>query len=343
MLTAILHELELQKNYLGGAVLDSIYFGGGTPSLLKMNELEQIFEKIYALHKISADAEITLEANPDDLTPDKIFELKNHSPVNRLSIGVQSFFDEDLVWMNRAHRAEHSRFCLEDALAAGFENLTVDLIYGSPTTSDEHWQKNLESVFALKIPHFSAYCLTVEKGTALGDFVKKGKQPPVDEEKAARQFEFLMAEAEKAGFEHYEISNFARPGHRAQHNSNYWLGENYLGIGPSAHSFNQVSRQWNIANNALYIKSLEAATVPFELEILTPENRFNEYVMTSLRTAWGTDFKKIEAMGERFAVHFQNKIGAEILAGRVLKNDNSFVLSKSGKLMADGIAAEIFL
>lgn len=342
MLEAILRELDLQKNYLDGAVLGSIYFGGGTPSILTIKELAQIFEKINSLHNIAADAEITLEANPDDLTRDKIFDLKNHTPVNRLSIGIQSFFEEDLQWMNRAHSAAESKICLENSLAAGFQNLTVDLIYGSPTTPDSNWLSNLRTVFDFKIPHFSAYCLTVEEGTALGNFVKKGKRPAVDEEQSLRQFEMLVDESERAGFEQYEISNFAQAGRRARHNSNYWLGEKYLGIGPSAHSFDLISRQWNLANNALYIKSLEAGVVPFEREILTPENRFNEYLMTSLRTSWGCDLSKIEAMDERFVQHFLAKIEPEILEGRVLRRGDNFTISRGAKFLSDRIASDLF-
>lgn len=342
MLKAILRELDLQRDYLGGAVLSSIYFGGGTPSILTIKELAQIFEKINSLHSIADDAEITLEANPDDLTRNKIFDLKNHTPVNRLSIGIQSFFEEDLQWMNRAHSAAESKICIENSLAAGFENLTVDLIYGSPTTPDDRWLVNLQTVFGFHIPHFSAYCLTVEEGTALGNFVKKGKQPPVDEEQSLRQFEMLVGESERAGFEQYEISNFAQAGRRARHNSNYWLGEKYLGIGPSAHSFDGASRQWNLANNALYIKSLEAGVVPFEREVLTAENRFNEYLMTSLRTSWGCDLSKIEVMGEPFVQHFLSKIESEILAGRVLRRGDNFVISQSGKFLSDRIASDLF-
>lgn len=342
MLAAILRELDLQKNYLGGAELTSVYFGGGTPSILTIKELEKIFQKIQDLHLLTADAEITLEANPDDLTREHIFDLRNATPINRLSIGIQSFFDEDLQWMNRAHSAAESRICLENALAAGFDNLTIDLIYGSPTTPDSRWLANLQTAFSVGVPHFSAYCLTVEEGTALGNFVKRGKQPPMDEEQAARQFEVLVERAEAAGFEHYEISNFARPGRRARHNSNYWLGENYLGIGPSAHSFDQVSRQWNISNNSLYIKSLEAGAVPFEQEILTPANRFNEFVMTSLRTSWGCDLAKIEAMGGEFATHFLKKIQPAMAARQVVRRGDNFVIARSGKFFADRIAADLF-
>lgn len=342
MVAAILRELEIRSDYLGGAELRSVYFGGGTPSLLEMKELEQIFEKINDLHQVVPGAEITLEANPDDLTKEKLRDLKNHTPVNRLSIGIQSFSDEDLRWMNRAHSAAHAFSCLDDALAAGFDNLTIDLIYGAPTTSDAQWAENLHIAFDYGIPHLSCYCLTVEEGTALGTFVRRGQQPPMDEERAARQFEYLMQTAAGRGYEHYEISNFALPGRYARHNSSYWSGEPYLGIGPSAHSFDGMSRQWNIANNALYIKALSEDKIPFERENLTPPQLYNEYVMTSLRTMWGTDLQKIRSLNEAFAGHFLQAAQPFLENGTIEKTDEKYRLTKVGKLLADGIASELF-
>lgn len=343
MVSAILAELDLQRDYLEGAELGSVYFGGGTPSLLEISELEQIFEKIHALHRVAADAEITLEANPDDLSREKSAALRAHTPVNRLSIGIQSFGDEDLRWMNRAHTAQHARDCLDGAMAAGFSDLSIDLIYGSPTTSDIQWAENLNIAFDYGIPHLSCYCLTVEEGTALGVFVRRGKQPPVDEEKAARQLEYLMASAEQRGYEHYEISSFALPGRHARHNSSYWLGEKYLGIGPSAHSFDGRSRQWNISNNALYIKSIEKGELPFEREILSPAQRYNEYVMTSLRTVWGADLNKIRALGGAFAAHFLKTVGVFLKNRMVEQRGETYRLTRAGKLLADGIASELFV
>jgi oxygen-independent coproporphyrinogen-3 oxidase len=342
MVAALLKELELQRDYLGGAELSSVYFGGGTPSLLEAKELEQIFEKINTLHPLAPNAEITLEANPDDLTADKLSALRQHTPVNRLSIGIQSFDDEDLRWMNRAHSATHAFACLDDALAAGFDDLTIDLIYGSPTTSDAQWVENLRLAFGYGIPHLSCYCLTVEEGTALGAFVRKGQQPPVDEEKAARQFEFLMKTAAERGYEHYEISNFSLPNRYARHNSSYWRSEPYLGVGPSAHSFDGQSRQWNVANNALYIRALAENQIPFEKEILTPAQRYNEYVMTSLRTMWGADLEKIRAMGEAFAVRFEQSAQPFLKNGKMECEGGIFRLTRAGKFLADGIAAELF-
>lgn len=345
MTAAILQELEQQKDYLGGAELSSIYFGGGTPSLLSERELEQIFSKIYQLHKVQSDAEITLEANPDDLHLDKLKSLHN-SPVNRLSIGIQSFAEVDLRFMNRAHNAREAIGCIENALAQGFSNLTLDLIYGSPTTSHQQWAKNLETIFQYPVPHLSAYCLTVEPKTALDHFVKQGKAAPVDEEHANAQFLYLMEAALNQGYEHYEISNFAKAGHYARHNSSYWLGESYLGIGPSAHSFNGSSRQWNVANNAQYLKILNGPSLAklegtrlFEREILSPATRYNEYVMTGLRTIWGCDLQKIEP---GFRAFFLENIQHFVKKGQVLVQEQNYRLSIEGKFIADHIASELF-
>ncbi|MCB9316280.1 MAG: radical SAM family heme chaperone HemW [Lewinellaceae bacterium] len=343
MVQAILRELELQRDYLGGATLKSIYFGGGTPSLLDLAELEQIFEKIYALHPVAGDAEITLEANPDDLTLEKLRSLRNHTPVNRLSIGIQSFHDVDLQWMNRAHTAEHARACLRDAAATGFQDLTIDLIYGAPSTSDVHWAENVQIALDAGIPHLSCYCLTVEEGTALAHFVRQGRSEPVDEAKAVRQFEYLQDAAAARGYEHYEISNFALPGRYARHNSAYWRGAKYLGVGPSAHSFDGLSRQWNVANNARYLKSLEAGLLPFERELLTPAQRYNEYVMTSLRTVWGCAESQIETFGEPYARYFREEIRQFMQNGTVEQGeDAAYRLTRSGKVLADQIASALF-
>ncbi|MEO0008576.1 MAG: hypothetical protein RJA20_2772 [Bacteroidota bacterium] len=343
MVACILTELELQRDFLRGAPLTSIYLGGGTPSLLDIAELGQIFDRISGLHGLAAGAEITLEANPDDLTPEKLRQLRDYTPVNRLSIGVQSFSDTDLQWMNRAHSAIHARACLEDALKTGFSDLSIDLIYGAPPTSDDQWADNLRTAFDYGIPHLSCYCLTVEEGTALHHFVGKGRQPPVDEEKAARQFEYLQGETERTGYEHYEISNFALPGRHARHNSSYWLGEPYLGIGPSAHSFDGKNRQWNIANNAVYIHSLKNLIIPFELELLSPAQRYNEYIMTSMRTKWGTDKRKIDAEYSQFVTFFQRGIQPYLESGHIESKEGIYRLSRMGKLLADKIASDLFV
>ncbi|MCB9282892.1 MAG: radical SAM family heme chaperone HemW [Lewinellaceae bacterium] len=342
LVQALLREMELQRDYLGGATLNTIYFGGGTPSLLSGDELQMIFDQIYRLFPVVAEPEITFEANPDDLTQEKV-DILQKSPVNRLSIGIQSFSEEDLRFMNRAHSAEEATTCLKRARDAGFENITIDLIYGSPTTSDAQWTNNLDLFFGFDLPHLSPYCLTVESKTALDHFVKKGKVPPVDEEKASRQFEYLMDAMAARGYEHYEISNFAKPGRHSKHNSSYWLGEPYLGIGPAAHSFNGDTRQWNIANNARYLQTLSEGRLAFELETLTPANRFNEYVMTSLRTQWGCNLAHIQSLPEDFSNHFLASIQRFVAEGQVVRQGDVFTLSRQGKLVADHIAAECFV
>lgn len=343
MVEAIIKELERQQHYLQGSAISSVYFGGGTPSLLDLPELDRIFEQIHRYYQVLPGAEITLEANPDDLTVEKLRDLKNYTPVNRLSIGIQSFADVDLLWMNRAHTSRHARACLEDALHAGFDDLTIDLIYGAPPTTNEQWAENLRIAVEYEIPHLSCYCLTVEDGTALGTFVKKGQQPPVDEQKAALQFEHLLDVTEQAGYEQYEISNFARNGRYARHNSSYWSGDHYLGVGPSAHSFNGISRQWNVANNALYIKGLENGELPFELETLTLAQRFNEYVMTSMRTMWGADENKLSAWPATFVQQFNTSIAPYLEAGHVVYNGGFYQITRQGKLLADRIASDLFV
>lgn len=343
MLAAIQQELAMQRHYLQGASLASIYLGGGTPSLLSTAELVQLFETIQALYPVLPDAEITLEANPDDLSREKLSDLRAYTPVNRLSIGIQSFNDADLQWMHRAHNAQHAHDCLRYAAALGFEDLTIDLIYGSPTTSDAQWAENLRLMLDYHIPHLSCYCLTVEEGTALHHFVKKGKSLPVDEDKAIRQFEYLMEVSEKNGYDHYEISNFAKPGHYARHNSNYWRGVPYLGIGPSAHAFDGLHRQWNIANNTKYIQAIQNGIVPFERETLTPAQRYNEYIMTALRTIWGVEPEKIKQIGQPFFDRFFADIQSYQNNGMVEVHQGAFRLTKAGKLLADRIAMELFL
>jgi oxygen-independent coproporphyrinogen-3 oxidase len=342
MIAAILKEIDLQKDYLGGEKIETIYFGGGTPSLLSKEDLDLIFDKIYSTHSVSGMPEITLEANPDDLTLDKLKELKETS-INRLSIGIQSFSEEDLKFMNRAHNAMEAENCLKFAQDLGFENLTIDLIYGSPTTSDIQWSKNLETVFQYQIPHISCYCLTVEPTTALAHFVKVGKAKPVDENQAARQFEMLIQSMSLNEYEHYEISNFAKKGWYSKHNSSYWKGAKYLGLGPSAHSFDGSSRQWNVANNAHYIKALNNKVLNFEKEIISPETRYNEYVMTSLRTSWGCDSKELLKIGEKYERFFLKNVSQYIETKLVEEKGNQvYILTKKGKLLADNIAMELF-
>jgi oxygen-independent coproporphyrinogen III oxidase len=343
MLNAISKELILQKNYLKGADIETIYLGGGTPSVLTVNELDILFKTINQNFNLKENLEITLEANPDDLNSDYLSDLKKHTPVNRLSIGIQSFSEDDLLWMNRAHNAIEARACIEYAQDAGFDNMTIDLIYGSPTTSDEQWYKNLKIAFDYDIPHLSCYALTVEEGTALDNHIKKGKSKKVDEDKAANHFEVLMSEMKRYGYEHYEISNFAQPDQFARHNSNYWLGVPYLGIGPSAHSFDGKNRQWNVANNAQYLKSLDAEKVPFTLEELTQTQRYNEYVLTTLRTKWGCDPSVIGAkFGKDYLKYFNKKVLQFVQNETVTTDGKKYVLSNQGRLLADRITMELF-
>lgn len=340
MINAMLNELEIRKDYLADETVETIYFGGGTPSLLNQNDLDLFFEKLVSTFSISEFPEITLEANPDDLISEKIIVLKK-SPINRLSIGVQSFFDEDLIFMNRAHNSSEAESCIKNAQDAGFNNLTIDLIYGSPTTPDINWKKNIDKSIKLNIPHLSCYCLTVEPKTALDHFIKKGTAKPIDEEQAERQFNYLINKLNNEKYEHYEISNFAKKDFYSQHNTSYWKDKKYLGIGPSAHSFDGISRQWNIANNAKYMQSLKENKLNFEKEILTTEQQYNEYILTSLRTMWGINLNKIIKMNQEN--HLLKNIEKYIQQELIIKNNDHFILSKKGKFLADGIAADLFL
>lgn len=343
MVEALCKEVELRKAYLPSADIQTIYYGGGTPSLLNDKELELIFNTIQKHFSIGDDVEITLEANPDDLSAARL-QMLSHSPVNRLSIGVQSFFEEDLQFMNRAHNALEATRCIQLAQEVGFEQLSIDLIYGAPTTTNERWAANVKKLIDWQIPHLSCYCLTVEPGTALDHFVKKGKAAPVNEEKAALQFNYLMDTLHQAGYEHYEISNFAKPNKYARHNTNYWRGIPYLGIGPSAHSFDGPSRQWNIANNAQYLKAIDKGQPFFEREILSFADQYNEYIMTALRTQWGVDILKIEReWGAEISRNFKNGIEPVINRGEAVHQENYYVLTPQGRLLADGIAGSLFV
>ncbi|SFN71663.1 oxygen-independent coproporphyrinogen-3 oxidase [Chitinophaga sp. YR627] len=338
----LVREIDLQRNYLSGAPVSSIYFGGGTPSLLSQADIQLLLGKLRDTFPVNPDAEITLEANPDDLSPEKLDTLRA-AGINRLSIGIQSFHEPDLRWMNRAHDSQQALQCIINAKAAGFNNLTIDLIYGGPTLTDEGWAANVQQAIDLGVQHLSCYALTVEPGTALDQFIRKKKVAAVDTDKAARHFEQLMQWTAQAGYEHYEISNFALPGWHSRHNSSYWQGQPYLGLGPSAHSFNGHSRQWNIANNALYIKSLEQEKVPFELEELTPVMMLNEYIMTTLRTSQGCI---LPVVAERFGTDKRDTLlqlsRTFIDKGWMVLRNDTLVLTPEGRLFADGIAADLF-
>jgi oxygen-independent coproporphyrinogen III oxidase len=343
MLQALSQEIDLRKNYLAGETIETIYFGGGTPSLLSADELQILIGAITDLYEVSPTAEITLEANPDDLNPQKVREFRQ-TLINRFSIGIQSFFEEDLKWMNRAHTAREAQSSIKRVQDAGFENITADLIYGFPLLSTPKWEHNIQQLIELQIPHISSYAMTVEPATALSSFIKKGEQKPMDEGQSTSQFLFLMDQLIGVGFEHYEISNFAKPGLYSKHNSNYWEGVPYLGIGPSAHSFNGESRQWNISNNSKYIEQIGLKKIPAEIEVLSTENRINEYIMTSLRTSKGMSLQKIT---ERFGSDYSNEVrdGLEPFADKnwINLNDQIVTLTSDGKLFADHIASELFI
>ncbi len=342
LLLAMLAEFNNRAYELPQQPLETIYFGGGTPSLLTGEELNAFFSAVEKKFEVLSDAEITLEANPDDLTEAYLRDLKT-TRVNRLSIGIQSFREEDLKQMNRAHTATQAREAVRRAQAHGFKNITVDLIYGIPDLSDADWEKNLHEVFELNVQHLSAYCLTVEPRTPLAHFVKTGKAKPVDEEQASRQFQLLCQHAATHGFEQYEISNFATTGFLARHNSSYWKSKPYLGIGPSAHSFDGNVRRWNVSNNAVYTRALEQGEVYFESEELTLTERYNEYVMTRLRTKWGCDLNEIEQVfGNAYREHILREAATYISEKAMVQDNDVLVLSASGKLMADKIASDLF-
>lgn len=323
-------------------VIDTLYFGGGTPSILNIEDLENIFIALRNRFVFAADMEITLEANPDDITDEKLAMWKSFG-VNRLSVGIQSFLEDELVWMNRAHTAADSLICIDKIRASGITNFSVDLIYGSPILSDADWKKNVDLVIEKDIPHISCYALTVEPKTALDKMIEQHKKEPVDAEKQSRQFLLLMDWMEAAGYEHYEISNFAKPGLRSRHNSSYWSGEHYYAFGPAAHGFDGKRRRWNVSNNSLYIQSLEKNIIPFEEEILTETQQLNEYIMTSLRTMEGLDLDFVrEVFGENFSNELLTAYQKYENSGKLKVENSKIILTKEGKLFADGIAADLF-
>ena len=341
MTDAICTEIRLKKDRINEQV-GSIYFGGGTPSVLSSASLEKILNTLTECFSIASDAEITIETNPDDLDFKKIEQLRK-LPINRFSIGIQSFFEEDLIWMNRAHTAKEAESCIKRSQDAGFENLSIDLIYGYPLLTDEKWLANIQKTIELQTPHISAYSLTVEAKTALANAIQNGKQTGLSDEQSASQFMLLTQSLAKAGFEHYEISNYALPGRYAVHNTNYWRGIPYLGIGPSAHGFDGFNRYINIANNAKYLSLLADRKLAETVEELTTANRFNEYIMTSIRTIWGIDLEKIKSdFGKQYTEETLKQIKPFIENGKLLQRHNSVKLTDIGKLFADGIAASLF-
>ncbi|MCP9198781.1 radical SAM family heme chaperone HemW [Gramella sp. GC03-9] len=341
LVNMLCRELVLRKDELSSARLETIYFGGGTPSLLSAQELAEIFETIENNFEVSPDAEITLEANPDDLS-DKSLKMLADSPVNRLSIGVQSFFEKDLKLMNRAHNAQEAWNSLKMAKQY-FDNISIDLIYGIPGQSNEEWKQNLAKALELNIPHISSYALTVEPRTALEKFIEKGKVKPVDDEQYREQFDILLETLKSNGFEHYEFSNFGKAGYHSRNNMAYWMGKPYLGIGPSAHSFDGKSRKWIVSNNTLYIKSLEKDQIPQETEELSLTDQYNEFVMTRLRTKYGVKLSDLEEkFGHEYSRHFLEN-AQEFIKDDLLEEQNgTFHITQKGKFLSDGIASELF-
>ncbi len=333
-------ELELRKDEIGQQI-ETIYFGGGTPSLLDAEELELIFKTIFKHFEVSESAEITLEANPDDLS-EEVIKMLDASPVNRLSIGVQSFFEKDLKLMNRAHNSEEALSSLQLAKQY-FDNISIDLIYGIPGQSNELWIENLDKALELDIPHISSYALTIEPKTALEKFIEKGKVKPVEDETYREQFDILVNKLTKKGFEHYEFSNYGKPGYHSQNNMAYWLGKPYLGIGPSAHSYDGTSRKWNISNNTLYIKAIEAGNLPQQTEKLSTTDSYNEYVMTRLRTKFGVSTDDIlQKFGEKYRDHFLRETEKFLDDALMERTGNTFHITARGKFLSDGIAADLF-
>jgi oxygen-independent coproporphyrinogen-3 oxidase len=341
MVDALAKEIELRKDEFKDKTVKTIYFGGGTPSLLTTKELQFLIDSVYENYKVSEHPEITLEANPDDLSARRIQELAT-SPINRLSIGIQSFFEDDLKLMNRAHNSDEAKSCLEEAIKY-FDNISIDLIYGVQGASNEKWIQNIEMALSYTIPHISSYALTVEPKTALASFIEKGIIDAVNDEQAHEQFHILKKRLEASGFTHYELSSFGKEGYFSKNNSAYWQGKSYLGIGPSAHSFNGTQRSWNVKNNSKYIKSIQQNELPSEVETLTKNDQYNEYVMTGLRTIWGVSFAKVETDFGTVSKDYLIEQSAIFINQQLLYIDHGFLrVTNKGQFLSDGIASELF-
>ena len=342
LLEALVQEIQLRHTDWQDEPIETIYFGGGTPSVLTVEELHHLLDAVYANFQVIAAPEITLEANPDDLSPEYLLAL-SQTRINRLSIGIQSFFDADLKLMNRAHNAEQAKQSL--ALATQyFDNITLDLIYGMPNMTNDQWLQNIETALSYGIPHISCYALTVEPKTALHSYIQKGQMPPLDEALAAEHFKLLVELLEANGFVHYEFSNFGKPNYFSQNNSSYWLGKKYLGIGPSAHSFDGQSRSWNVSNNAKYIKAIQSQELHSETEILSLTDRYNEYIMTGLRTIWGVSLDKVEKeYGVNYINYLNKQIQSHVQNGLLKIEDGILTTTAQGKFLGDGIVADLFV
>lgn len=340
---AIAKEIVLRKNYLQTNELQTIYFGGGTPSLLDASELSLILETIHSHFKVAPDAEITLEANPDDLNKEKLAQL-SAAGINRLSIGIQSFHEPHLKFLNRIHDSFEAGNCVRLAQEAGINNISIDLIYAIPAPDHSILQQDMQRAFDLNVSHISAYCLTIEPQTAFGSWLKKKKIKPIDEEFAAQQFEILIAGLANKGYEQYEISNFARKGQYSKHNSSYWKQRPYLGVGPSAHSYNLVSREYNVSNNAQYLAAIQQENIPSTVEKLTSADQTNEYLLTGLRTKWGCDLARLSQMSDgRFELQNRAELSEMTQKGWLYIDNGTILLTQAGKLFADRAASELFL
>ena len=342
MVLALAKEIEMRKSEFQDEIVETIYFGGGTPSILQIEDLKFLIDAVYKNYKVVENPEITVEANPDDLTENRIIELSKNK-VNRLSIGIQSFFEDDLLLMNRAHNVEEAKKCLEIATHY-FDNISIDLIYGVPEMSNEKWLQNIETALSFGVPHISSYALTVEPKTALHSFIQKGIIPQPDDEVAQEHFQILVDKLSENGFIHYELSNFGKENYFSKNNSSYWLGKKYIGIGPSAHSYDGKNRGWNVSNNSLYIKSIQENKLPIEIETLTKTDRYNEYIMTGLRTIWGVSFERIEQEFGKTYLDYLNQQAAKFIEDHLLfVDDNILRTTKKGKFLSDGIASDLFL
>ena len=342
MVLALAKEIALRKNEFKDEVVETIYFGGGTPSILEVQDLRILIDEVYRNYNVTENPEITVEANPDDLTETRINELSNNR-INRLSIGIQSFFEDDLKLMNRAHNSEEAKRCLEIATQY-FDNISIDLIYGVPGMSNKKWLQNIETALSFNIPHISSYALTVEPKTALHKFIKQGIIAQPDDEVAQQHFHLLVDKLQENGFIHYELSNFGKENYFSKNNSSYWLGKKYIGIGPSAHSYNGISRSWNVSNNTQYLKSIDENQLPSETETLTITDRYNEYVMTGLRTIWGISLDRIEQEFGKTYLDYLNQQAAKYIEDHLLfVDDNILRTTKSGKFLSDGIASDLFM
>ncbi|MEW4923832.1 radical SAM family heme chaperone HemW [Algibacter sp. 2305UL17-15] len=341
LIQCLVKELELRQAELENQTVKTVYFGGGTPSLLTHNELQFLISEVYKNFKVVENPEITLEANPDDLTFQRINDLAN-SRINRLSIGIQSFFERDLKLMNRAHNQAEAKQCLQEA-TKHFDNISIDLIYGIPGLSNEEWIENIETALSYNVPHISCYALTVEPKTALASFIKKGSIENVDDDLAQEQYNILVEKLEASGFVNYELSNFGKPNYFSKNNSAYWQGKPYLGIGPSAHSFNGDQRSWNVSNNTKYIKSIRQNELPSETETLSVTDKFNEYIMTGLRTVWGVSLEKIaNDFGENYKKYLLEQSEIYIQKHLLYIDEEKLLTTKKGKFLSDGIASNLF-